>query len=574
MEKHFSPQFRRDNFISLNGTWDFIFDKENLGDSKKYFNGFTKEHDITVPFSYTCKESGINIQEQVDVIWYQRHIELTKEDLKKDIYLHFEGVDEVATIYLNGKLVGTHTGGNSAFKVLLNYAAKKGDNLLVIKVEDDFSLSKARGKQRWQPYNYGCWYTQTNGIYKPVYLEKVNHTHIDYFKMSTDFNKAILHFDYIIANYKENLNLKLKITYKEHFIREITQTIDADSGRITVDLNSHKLDYQVIFWAPHDPNLYDIEITLSHKDKVVDVVNSYFGVAEYTVSQDNVLLNGFSYVSKMVLYQGYYKDSLLTPKDDEAMIKDINIIKSLGFNGIRCHQYIPTERFLYLCDKLGLSVWIEYPSQHLFNLKAQDIIMKEWRDIIKVKYNHPCVFAYVVYNESWGVRGISTNVEQSDFVSSMYGITKAFDRVRPVISNDGWEHTISDVITLHHYSQDAEMLEEFFQGREHLSNKRNTFADGYEDYDKPVFLTEYGGYTLGKVNGENGDWGYGNGANNLEEFYARFESFAHMIKNVGFKGYCYTQYNDVQQEKNGFVDENGDLKVDPNVVRGIIEKIF
>ena len=276
----------------------------------------------------------------------------------------------------------------------------------------------------------------------------------------------------------------------------------------------------------------------------------------------------------MVLYQGYYKKSLLTPENDEQMIKDINTIKSLGFNGIRCHQYIPTERFLYLCDKLGLSCWIEYPSQHLFNLKAQDILYKEWRDIIKAKYNHPCVFAYVIYNESWGVRGISTNEEQSNFATAMYGLTKSFDKVRPVISNDGWEHTVSDIITLHHYSQDAPMLEEFFQGAEHLSNKRNTFADGYEDYEKPIFLTEYGGYTLGKVNGENGDWGYGNGANNLEEFYARFESFANMIKNVGFKGYCYTQYNDVQQEKNGLVDEDGNLKVDPTVIRKIIETIF
>lgn len=574
MVSHINPQFRRNNITSLSGAWSFRFDENKVGEKEKYYLGFEKQYDINVPFSYTCKDSNVNIQKHVDVIWYSKEIELTKEDLLLDLYLNCEGIDEIATIYLNGHFVGKHIGGNSSFKVLLNSEAKVGKNLIVIKVEDDYSLAKARGKQRWEDYMYGCWYVPTYGIYKPIYLERVNHTHLDYFKLTPKMDEALLDIDYVINNYVEGLKLKVTLKFKDTTYRELITTVDEDSGRISLNLNSSKFEYQVRFWAPHDPNLYDLELELIKDEKTIDKVYSYFGVSEYIVSGNNVLLNGFSYISKMVLYQGYSKDGYLTPKGDEEMIKDINNIKSLGFSGIRCHQYIPTERFLYLCDAIGLSVWIEYPSQHLFNQKAKETIVNEWKDIIKVKSNHPSVFAYVIYNESWGIRGVKSNKEQQDFVDMMYRFTKAFDPNRIVISNDGWEHVSSDIVTLHNYYQDAKRMEQFYKGERHLCGTRDDFAFGYEKDNKPIFLTEYGGCSLGKIDSNNGEWGYGNGANNLEEFYNRFASFAEMMKNVGFKGYCYTQYRDVQQEKNGLADEEGNLKVDPTKIKKIIDEIY
>lgn len=574
MISHVTPQFRRKNIKILDGIWSFAFDKEHLGEEKKYFAGFKKQHDIRVPFSYTCEASGIGNQEHVDTIWYSKILKFSEEDLSSELCLHFEGVDEVATIYLNGHLVGFHRGGNTAFEVLLNQEAKAGENLLVVKVEDDASLSKGRGKQRWLPHVYGCWYIPTYGIYRSVYLEKRSHTHLLSCKLSPKMDEAKLDVDYQLANYHEGLTLTFRILFQGKLIRQVTTSLDEDSGRIALNLNSSKIEYQILFWAPHDPQLYDLEIILSGNGQEIDRIESYFGVAEYKVSGDNVLLNGFSYVSKMVLYQGYTKEGYLTPKDDEEMIQDIKTIKALGFNGIRCHQYIPSERFLYLCDLLGLSVWIEYPSPHLFSLKAQDAIYYEWREILKQKSNHPCVFAYVIYNESWGIRGVKSNPEQQAFVEAMYQLTKAFDPARIVISNDGWEHVKSDIITLHCYLQDAPKAKEFFLGKEHLYCKRDTSVNGFEKEGKPLFLSEYGGCSLGKIDAQNGDWGYGEGAVDHEAFYARFASFAKMMKQVGFKGYCYTQYKDVQQEKNGFVDETGKLKVDPQSIREIIETIF
>ena len=562
--------FKRQNIISLDGEWGFLLDKDKIGDKKQYFKGFNNQYIINVPFSYTTKASGVNVLEQVDIIWYQKEIEINSNQLKQDIYLCCEGIDEKAIVYVNGKQVGRNEGGNIAFRVLLNYALKVGKNLIVIKCEDDFSLSKARGKQRWLNYNYGCWYTQTNGIYKSIYLDFVPHVSLKEVKLTPVVKNNTLNIDYVIDNFCEDLYLDVKITFEGNLVNHVITYLDQDSNQITLDVYSKKIPNQVFFWHPFDPKLYDLEFKLIKNNKVIDNVKSYFGFREFTVSGNKLLMNGFSFYSKLVLYQGYFKDSNLTPENDNQIIDDIKTIKELGFNGIRAHNYVPSEKFLSYCDKLGLLVWIEYPSPHMFSLKMRDTATKEWLEIMKQKYNHPCVVAWVIFNESWGIRGIKDNKDQQDFVKGLYYMSKSYDSIRPIISNDGWEHVESDILTLHHYEQNADKLIGFYKNGENHLPSRNDYVDGYHYNNNPIIISEFGGTALEKdITGDN--WGYGEATKNNKEFYLRFKSLIdgiYSLKNVC--GFCYTQYNDVQQEKNGLLDENRNLKVDKDVIRNIL----
>ena len=562
--------FKRNDVVLLDGKWGFILDNNKIGDEERFFEGFDPQYLINVPYSYTTKLSGVHIEEQVDIIWYQREIEINEEQLKKDIYLCCEGIDDKATIYINGKKVGENEGGNITFRVLLNYALNVGKNLIVIKCEDDFSLSKARGKQRWLNYNYGCWYTQTNGIYKSIYLDFVNKTSIKEVKMTPIVKNNTLDVDYVIDNYCDNLYLDIKVTFEGNLVNHVITYLDQDSNRITLDVHSKNIPNQVVFWQPEDPKLYDIEFKLLKDNEIIDYVTSYFGFREFIASGNKLLLNGFSFYSRMVLYQGYYKDSNLTPESEEQIINDLKLIKELGFNGLRAHNYVPSEKFLSYCDKLGLLVWIEYPSPHMFSLKMRNTATKEWLEIMKKKYNHPSVVAWVIFNESWGIRGVKDNLDQQLFVNGLYHISKAYDPIRPIISNDGWEHVTSDILTLHHYEQNAEKLIGFYQNGENHLPSRNDYVDGYKYNNNPIIISEFGGTALEKdINGSN--WGYGEATKNCNEFYERFKSLIdgiYSLKNVS--GFCYTQYNDVQQEKNGLVDEDRVLKVDKEIIRNIL----
>ena len=176
----------------------------------------------------------------------------------------------------------------------------------------------------------------------------------------------------------------------------------------------------------------------------------------------------------------------------------------------------------------------------------------------------------VIFNESWGIRGIKDNTDQQSFVNGLYHMSKAYDSIRPIISNDGWEHVTSDILTLHHYEQNAEKLIGFYSNGDYHLPTRNDYVDGFDYNNNPIIISEFGGTALEKDLGGN-NWGYGEATKDNNEFYKRFKSLIdglYSLNNVS--GFCYTQFNDVQQEKNGLVDENRNLKVDKEIIRNIL----
>lgn len=568
------PQLVRNNWICLDGEWEFTFDDENIGVKEEYFNKFPKDKKIVVPFTYETVLSGINDEKVHENIWYSKNINLNKDCKRK--LIHFEGSDFITKLWVNGKFVGKNIGGYHRFSFDITEFIVDGSNNITVKVEDSLSKSQPRGKQRYIHENFKCWYVQTTGIWKTVWIETVPTDYITYIKNTPLYDETKLELEL-----HTNISLEKINEYEVETLIKFDGLVINNQKNILDDrickysMNISKDDSKIKEWSPDNPNLYDIEYRLYRNNVLIDEVSSYFGIRKISIERNKILLNNQELYLRMILDQGYWKESHLTPPREDSLLKDLEIIKKFGYNGIRKHQKIEDERFLYYCDKLGMLVWSEMANCYDFNNKSIEYFINEWIEVVKQNYNHPSIITWVPINESWGIREIVSNINEQNFANSLYYITKAMDSTRPVISNDGWEHTISDIITIHDYKQDPSLLFSEYNDQEKaiLNNLKpyNTihklFSSGYCYNGQPVVMSEYGGISL---NSEG--WFYGKHVSNEDEFLERFEGITKAIKQTDYIcGFCYTQLTDVQQEINGLVYENRNDKFSEKVIKRIKE---
>lgn len=553
------PQFVRRDWLNLSGEWDFVFDDANEGESKKFYEQFPKEtRKITVPFSYLCKNSGIGDTARHDFLWYSRSLNIDAEKLSGCVNLIFEGSDYTTKVWANGVLAGVHNGGCGRFSFDITKLLKCGENTLVVKTEDDFRTDKPRGKQRWKNDNFGCWYEETSGIYKTVWL---------------DFTAAKAIKDVqIVPHYDEHL---VEFVFSAPKGYTVCAEVERDGCKEScgcAEVNSAytklvlPIDAECEHWGmkPWTAGLYDVTFMLKDTDgNILDTVGSYFGFRKFEIIGDRLYFNDRPLYLKMLLDQGYWRDSHLTPPDEDAIVKDVILTKEAGFNGIRKHQKLEDERFYYYCDILGVFVWAEMPSAYAFNENTVETVSAEWTSEVKQLRNHPSVMAWVPFNESWGVGGIHCDKTQQAFTESMYYLTKTLDgEKRPVISNDGWEHTKSDIITIHNYAQYGERIIAEYKDKERALGSevvnewsgRSALAEGYKYEGQPVIISEFGGIAYSKDK-KNGCWGYGDGVLDEKAYLERLKSLMDAIKALPYVcGYCLTQTTDVMQEVNGIVD--------------------
>lgn len=580
------PQFVRNNWENLNGTWDFAFDDENKGERGKWFETFPKDRTIQVPFTYETKLSGIQDETRHDHVWYHRTISVDGSRLADHRYLlHFEGSDFVTKLWVNGQYAGSHKGGYARFSFDITDLVKDGENELTVKAEDSFDIQQPRGKQRWINENFGCWYVQTTGIWKTVWSEYVPNIRLDRVKMTPELEHYTLELEYEVEAPEEMLDGRLmveaEISFKGRLVNKVLTAVMANHMEARANVFARKSDgmeWGVQTWSPEDPNLYDIRFRLLDQGELLDEAGSYFAMREIRIDGPNILLNGRPLYQRLILDQGYWKDSHLTPPDEEALIEDIEKIQALGYNGLRKHQKTEDERFLYWCDVKGMLVWSEVPAAYQFTDYAVTEFTAEWVEIVKQNYNHPCIITWTPFNESWGVSHIKTERSQQHFTEAIYHLTKSLDRYRPVIVNDGWEHTISDIITLHDYEEAGEILkkrytqyqDEIFTNDVYHCNHKSALANGYEYKGQPVIISEYGGIAF---NNDDSGWGYGNKVNTKEEFIRRFDEITTAVKELPYVcGFCYTQVSDVQQEINGLMDMERNFKVEPETIKEINER--
>lgn len=574
--EHPRPDFMRDTFFNLNGTWQFAFDDKDEGVAAGWMNpGYALPLQIIVPFAYQTKASGIGPTDAIHpVIWYRRSFTVPAEMAGKRVLLRFGAVDFACTVYVNGRQMGQHKGGYTPFAIDITTALKDGENDLCVRVQDDPDCTQPRGKQYWAEGLMGCWYTPVSGIWQTVYLEAVGEIGVKYVHITPDIDNHM--FTAEIALDKRPtcpLDLELTVTFEGKLKRKVRVNCEDRITRVPVDLIV-KADLDPIYiWQPGAPFLYDLKVRVLKDDTAVDMVDTYFGMRKVELKEGRIYLNNNPLYQRLILDQGYWPDSNITPPSDEAIKLDLQYTLDFGYNGARKHQKLEDPRYYYWADKMGVLVWGELPSPYDFTDDTVRNLAETMMDFIDRDFNHPSIITWVPLNESWGVRNIYTDKRQQSAGRMLYHMTKAADGTRLCSSNDGWEQVTTDICGLHDYADEKDVMAAHFADRaeieKHSCDWRAAYAQGEIPTGKEAFLvTEYGGIAFQNIGiqGEMGGmqtWGYGNKMSDEESFFERFKGVTDAIREIPFcQGFCYTQLTDVMQEINGVLSPDRKPKID------------
>lgn len=581
--EHPRPDFMRDTFFNLNGEWQFAFDDENAGLREDWQRpGRALPMAITVPFAYQAKLSGIGPTDEIHpILWYRRAFTVPEEMAGKRVLLRFGAVDYACRVYVNGDMVGTHEGGYSPFGFDITDALVEGENDLCLRVEDAPDCTQPRGKQYWARGLMGCWYTPVSGIWQTVYLEAAGERRFTKIHAVPDIDRHMFTAEIALnAAPEPGTRVELDVSYGGAVCRQVSATIDDRRASVPVDLIVRGSLDAVRLWWPSDPALYDLEVRLVKDGEVLDRVRTYFGMRKVAVKRGKVYLNNRPVYQRLVLDQGYWPDSLLTPPHDDAIRRDVELTLALGYNGARKHQKVEDPRYYYWADRLGLMVWGEIPSAYEYSDETARRLSDTLADFIDRDFNHPSLICWVPLNESWGVQEIYTDPRQQETARMLYHQAKALDGTRLCGSNDGWEQAQTDICGLHDYAASGETLARHFRDRgeveAHGCDSRACYVQGHAPTGDEAFLvTEYGGIAFSNVGlqGELGGmqtWGYHDKVTSPDRFFERFAALTKAIREIPYcQGYCYTQLTDVMQEVNGILTPDRKPKVDMKRFAGI-----
>lgn len=554
------PQFRRYNWQSLNGEWEFGFGEKENYDRK-----------INVPFSYQWEASGIGDKAVHDTVWYKRMFKIDRENKGKRALLCFNAADYETDVWVNGNHAIKHIGGFTPFKADITQCLKDGENEITVRCIDTLETSVPRGKQSWTGEPFTCFYYPNTGIWGSVWIEFFNEDCIENYSLQSDIDNRRV-YGYIETLYSKADEAEIILTFRGKVLKKQKFSLDGKRTNYSISLADNAFDFGELLWWVDNPNLINVDYVLYKDNKAVDRAHTRIGLRKISIENGKICLNGRPLYQRLILDQGYWNESGLTPPSAEALKKDIELSKAMGFNGARKHQKLEDPYYYYYAEELGFLVWAEMPSAYTFCDKEVKAITQEWQEIVNAAKNFTSVIAYVPLNESWGTREIKTNKEQQNFTRSLYYLTKSIDDTRIISTNDGFE-TIeeSDILGIHDY--DIKNAEEFsvkYNGNYDGMYPQGwaLFADGHKYKGQPVLLTEFGGIAF--VSEQKGEaWGYGNGAKNVEELLERLEQLINGIAQTEFQGYCYTQLTDVQQEVNGLLYADRTPKVDLNNLKNI-----
>ena len=555
--EHPNPQFQRRDWMNLNGKWSFKIDKSKSGLAKKYYQPQTKfDRTINVPFCPESVLSGIEYKDFMDAVWYSREFTIPEKYSGLRTILHFGAVDYKATVYINGKEVGTHKGGYISFEFDITDYITDGKNVLTVYAEDDTrNPLQPRGKQSEEYYSHGCDYTRTTGIWQTVWLEFVPESRIKGIKIFPNVENCSVD---IQAEVIGSGKFEVLALYQERIMG--AATVVSDGGFVTAHLDLK----EAYLWEVGEGRLYDLELRFNE-----DKVDSYFGLRDVRLDGQKFLINGKSVFQRLVLDQGFYPDGIYTAPTEEAMIKDIQISLDVGFNGARLHEKIFEPRFLYHCDKMGYIVWGEYPNWGMDSSNPNILfsILPEWIEEIERDFNHPSIIGWCPFNETWDYDG---RKQHDETLAVVYNTTKSLDRTRPCIDTSGNFHVITDIFDVHDYEQDPKVFKEHY-------DKLMTEGELFDNHKKrqkytggPTFVSEYGGIRWSVNEGEQNAWGYGDAPKNKYEFIERYKGLTDaLLDNDQMFGFCYTQLYDVEQEQNGLYTYSRKPKFETSIFRAI-----
>lgn len=558
------PQFRRENWINLNGEWDFEIDYAMSGEEKKFFERDSLNDKIIVPFCPESELSGINNKDFMPCVWYKRDIEIPSEYTDKEVILHFGAVDYRAILYVNGERVIEHKGGYTPFSANITPYLKDDKNKITLCAYDDTrNRNYPSGKQSLWLNSSGCFYTRTTGIWQTVWMEFVNRPHIDSIKITCDIDTPSVNVGVKIPEEALGKSVKIEALWDGKSVGGRTSTLYSKYTEVSFELSEKHL------WEVGKGGLYDLNLTLLDGDTVCDTVESYFGLRSVALDGKAFKVNNETVFGRWVLDQGFYPDGIYTAPTDEALKADIEYSMQLGFNGARPHEKVFEPGYLYYADVMGYLIWGEYPNWGFDITEPGQIqyMLPEWIESMERDFNHPSIIGWCPYNETWDEMGR----KQYDAILEMtYNITKAIDPSRPVIDTSGHYHVVTDIFDVHNYAQELKHFEDAYSRTSEgiLNENENMMRRQKYDGKLPIFVSEYGGikWSVEQTDG----WGYGDAPKTEEEFLNRYKVLTeYLMANKDIMGFCYTQLYDVEQEQNGLMTYDRKFKFDPEFFKKV-----
>lgn len=560
---HPRPLFARKTWQTLDGWWECAF-VDSANAATAWHDAEPPQdisHRIRVPFSPEASLSGVERQLQpTELLWYRRTFDAPELPQQGTCLLHFDGVDYACAVYLNGSKVAEHEGAYLPFQADITHLLHEEDNELLLCVYDPSETStQLRGKQRLK--RGGMWYTAQSGIWQSVWLEMVPRTHVEEITLEPDVETGELEVS-VRANGIAMLGVEVR-----NIDEVIAEGIQSRRVNGRMSLSFHVSNYQL--WSPETPQLYDVRVTYGE-----DVVDSYVAFRTVGIEKDDqgyprFCLNHKPLFLRGLLDQGYWPDGLLTAPSQDAMAFDLRTAQSAGFNLVRKHIKVESERFYALCDRMGMLVMQDMPSggdvpsdhwsrdrptlwrgswhsqrdntpKGHARLGAKDkTYQDEWRrtaeDVIGRLQLHPCIVMWVMFNESWGQfnAGEATQMAWN------------LDSTRPILSVSGWyDQGTGDVRGVHNYFRGIHMFDDPYAKKGAIPNRAQ-------------MVSEFGGLTWRVEEHAQLDHTYGYAEfESLEEWrkgYDELLAATDALEAEGLSGFVYTELTDVEEETNGIL---------------------
>jgi beta-galactosidase/beta-glucuronidase len=571
---------RRAQWTTLDGTWEFAIDHRAQYDRPE---DVVWNASIRVPFAPETAASGIGDTGFYCAVWYRRRFAAPALKPGERLMLHFGAVDYSARVWVNGVKATQHEGGYTGFSVEITEFLHDGpEQEIIVRAEDDpADLEKPRGKQDWKLEPHSIWYPRTTGIWQTVWMEVVPSAFVNSLRSASNLKRWEIEIQaHVYGAVPEGASLAMRLSVGDQplasdiytFVRGALSAGSLSAGEIhrRIALSDPGIDdyRNALLWSPHSPTIIDIDLQLlDHDGTVLDQVTSYTALRSIATQGDRFLLNGRPLPLRLVLDQGYWPESGQTAPNEDAFVRDILLVKALGFNGVRKHQKIEDPKFLYWADHLGLLVWEEMPSAYRYTQRSVERLSREWIEVIKRDRSHPCIVSWVPFNESWGVPDLPDSAAQRHYIQALYHLTKTLDPTRPVIGNDGWESVATDIIGIHDYDPDPSGILKRYSGHEgeerllslERPGGRLLRLDELSADRRPIMLSEFGGIALGSDDASK--WGYST-CRTQEEFSHRYAALMEAVRSLTtLAGFCYTQLTDTFQEANGLLFANRKPKV-------------
>ena len=553
--EHPFPQMQRAQWLNLNGTWEFAESDEP--NDAAYLSDAPYPDRIIVPYCRESKLSGLARTGFVKNVWYRRTFELPKSWRSPRTILHIGACDWKTRVWLNGTLLGEHTGGSAPISFEITKYLKPGANTVIVGAYDDNRTGlQAMGKQSPQLKSFGCFYTRTTGIWQTVWLEGVGSSYICDVRVESDPAGSRVLLQAEVDGPDQGVQLVVTARAGGKIVGQATLLAHWRDTRAVLNLSNKRL------WTVDDPFLYELRLSLVRGGKVIDSVDSYFGLRSVSIRGAAILINGKSVFQRLVLDQGFYPDGIWTAPTDAELRRDVERSKSLGFNGARLHQKVFEPRFLYWADKLGYLLWGEFPNWGMgYTNPAINLpVVNEWVEILRRDRNHPSIIGWCPFNE--------TNAEPAELQNTIVRLTWLVDPSRPVIDTSGYVHSIPnpDVLDAHDYDQNpATFRARWCDSFGPASDIPARYCGGASYAGVPFMVSEYGGTFWGKTG-----FGYGVTPKNVEAFYTRYAGLTNALLDSRYMfGFCYTQLYDVEQEQNGMYTYDRKLKFDAARIRKI-----